>query len=825
VIRRRAAGRLFVGSAVALAVIAAAVPVASAVLLFGGIQRATWMRVVVDGDRPTPPVLHAIYGAGAREQLPVLWENAAPSTLLGLSSTAPAKLLAIDTDRGAVAPWLASTWANAWQRVESPSALLIQGAGVVEIAGAFQRFTLTFAPAPATIEVGWLDQQASLDLSPAPGKTYSVTLTIPKLHRGWVLLPPIQIDRLALRSAPEHGQYALREVSVHAPARQIWSAASVATWHRAGHACPASPQGDRLVVTTSPLGACTVPLEGLTAVNRVAPATWFVVWSISAAVLAAALCALTIAVRRLAAFVSRYELVETTTSRWLREHAASLTLRRVMLGVAVCTLGYHVTFILAVPFHFNFDSLGYYAFGRNLLHTGDLASVATCRTPGYPGLIALSILAFGHNLYALVALQHLALWLLGLGAVRLLYPLAGPVLAGVGGLFIGASPILALAANVVSTEAIFGAVATAALLLFLYRRDPGLPMLFTAGVLAGVATLVRPNGVLTPILMVGWLIVQWWFGAETGSIWRLARRAGTVVVGFAFVVSFWLLHVHAVTGNWAVSDANCSLERQASYTLSRGLRPTTVFQLAGFFNFLLQNDDTGTLAIAEPYRVFPRFFPARHRFMVYRFVPGSLIYDDRYPGELLREYPRVFPRRYARQAADALLFNLTHVERANPSIFVDEPLEDLLRLNRSRTYTSGQTVDPRVATLKQAPTLSWQEADILLAGLSKAWVPRLSRVRAAHLSLSGLTLSLWGVIVGLAGLGLLVCLLTPGFRRFIILGGHAASLTVAPALVAMGVDRYATMAEPVLYVLIALLLSLVVFRRPRAVDRRRDQSL
>ena len=37
--------------------------------------------------------------------------------------------------------------------------------------------------------------------------------------------------------------------------------------------------------------------------------------------------------------------------------------------------------------HFNFDSLGYYAFGRNLWFQRTLDA---CRTPGYPMLIALS---------------------------------------------------------------------------------------------------------------------------------------------------------------------------------------------------------------------------------------------------------------------------------------------------------------------------------------------------------------------------------------------------------------------------------------------------
>src|SRR5262245_1489843 len=100
----------------ALAIVAlAAVPIASAIVRFAGWQRSIWVEVVVGADRPVSPSLSVSFAPG--EHLPVLWDSDVKYTILGLRAERPVQLLAIDTDRGVVPPWLAQTWAPLWSRV------------------------------------------------------------------------------------------------------------------------------------------------------------------------------------------------------------------------------------------------------------------------------------------------------------------------------------------------------------------------------------------------------------------------------------------------------------------------------------------------------------------------------------------------------------------------------------------------------------------------------------------------------------------------------------------------------------------------------------
>jgi hypothetical protein len=290
---------------------------------------------------------------------------------------------------------------------------------------------------------------------------------------------------------------------------------------------------------------------------------------------------------------------------------------------------------------------------------------------------------------------------------------------------------------------------------------------------------------------------------------------GIVVTGFALVTSLWVLHFHRVAGRWGISDANCAQEGQSHAAKASGLTPTNIFQLAGFVNLISQNDAVGTLAIAEPHRVFYEFFPARHRYYVERFIPWDLIYDDRYTGELFREYLRVFPGTYVRQVRDALMFNLTHRATAGASIFRYPDVEDILTFQRTRPYPIVPAADGRAAALVAKRTLTWPEAEVLLTQMTAAPAPAHSMSRSVHLGVNRVALMLWGAITVLAGLGALACLAAPGYRSCVILALHALVLAGAPAVLGMAADRYALVGEAALYVLVALLLSFTVSRRVR----------
>ena len=417
--------------------------------------------------------------------------------------------------------------------------------------------------------------------------------------------------------------------------------------------------------------------------------------------------------------------------------------------MTACAVLYHLAYVFAVPPHFNFDSLGYYAFGRNLLYTGTLDAVGTCRTPGYPAAIALSIFLFGDQIQPLVFAQHLALCALGGVVVWFLYPRVGPLWSGAGGLLAGVSPIMSVVANIVWTETLFLVLATAALLLFLRSPDQRPRALVAAGVLAGAATLVRPNGIVIAVLMMAWIFLRWWCTAPaTPRLGRLVAPSAIVAATVAAITAPWMLHFHRVTGHWGLSDASCSQEGQTPTAVAAGAQATNIFQLAGFVNLISQNENVTALAITEPHRVFFHFFPARHRYYAGRFLPAELTYDDRFTGEVFREYLRVFPGTYLRQVRDALIFNLAHVVPAPASIFPYPDVADVVQMYRVRSQPAAVAPDSRAAALRSAQTISWPDAQIMLDEMS-AWAAAPTAFRAWFLNVNRAAMTLWGAVTAL----------------------------------------------------------------------------
>jgi hypothetical protein len=428
--------------------------------------------------------------------------------------------------------------------------------------------------------------------------------------------------------------------------------------------------------------------------------------------------------------------------------------------------------------------------------------------------VAASILLFGEQVRALALIQHLAFCALGALVVWVMYARVGALWAALTGLLVAISPIMSITANMVWTEPLFVVFSTAALLVFLNARASRV-VGAAAGLLAGVATMIRPNGVVVWALMITWLFLDWWCAVPRTRILRMAGAAAIVSAAFAIVMAPWMVHVRGVAGVWALTDPDCAQEGQTHAARTTGLSPTNIFQLAAFVNLISQHDAVGTLRIAGPHRAFYDFFPARHRYYVGRFVPWDLIYDDRYTGEMFREYIRAFPSTYIRQVRDSLMFNLTHTATAGALIFRYTDVEDVLTFQRTRPSAAVRPENPRLNQLLKARPLSWADADVLLSYMTAAPPPGPAIWRRLHLRVNAVALSLWGVLTACGAAATVCCVFAPGFRSFIVLAMHAFVLSAAPAVLAMAADRFALVGEAALYVLVGVLLSFAVSHRWR----------
>jgi 4-amino-4-deoxy-L-arabinose transferase-like glycosyltransferase len=204
--------------------------------------------------------------------------------------------------------------------------------------------------------------------------------------------------------------------------------------------------------------------------------------------------------------------------------------------------------LLRAPAFITNDSLSYLLPGFDLA-TGRGFEPLFKRPPGYPLFVAGSLWLFGQqSLLGLLLAQHLV----GLLTVALTYLLGrllwGGAAAGLAGLLAALSGPLLVTEHYVMSETLFGCLLCAALLaatLGLQRKR--LVWLAAAGLLLGLAALVRPVAqLLLPLLAASPLIV--WRGG-----WS-AGRAGLLLTGcYLLVVLPWMARNGAVQGSFTLA--------------------------------------------------------------------------------------------------------------------------------------------------------------------------------------------------------------------------------------------------------------------------------
>src|SRR5262249_27116851 len=143
------------------------------------------------------------------------------------------------------------------------------------------------------------------------------------------------------------------------------------------------------------------------------------------------------------------------------------------------------------------DSEGYLAPGFALSQGLDY-DLASKRTPGYPWLVAFSVVVGGQDLRALVLVQH-ALGVLTAGLTfalgRLCFPPArfGRLMGLAAGLTIALNGALVMSEHTVMTEALFVPLIAGSMAALVWALRSGRLWLFgLAGLLLGLATLTRP---------------------------------------------------------------------------------------------------------------------------------------------------------------------------------------------------------------------------------------------------------------------------------------------------------------------------------------------
>ncbi|MCH8967192.1 MAG: glycosyltransferase family 39 protein [Planctomycetes bacterium] len=207
----------------------------------------------------------------------------------------------------------------------------------------------------------------------------------------------------------------------------------------------------------------------------------------------------------------------------------------------------------------------YYAIAKNVAAHGTFSlsespplDPDTWRTPGYPLVLAAFLLLFGSSAAMLVVVQQV----ISLANALLLFAIARSLMSERRAMVVAILFLLEPFHLFYSTWLLATTVFTTALLMTWYAwqratRSISRPWYATAGALAGVCILVRPVGMLLPLVLIGGGVITYWLKRRESSQ-ALARRAGAaaliVAVSASIVVGSWIMRNGIATGHYALSD-------------------------------------------------------------------------------------------------------------------------------------------------------------------------------------------------------------------------------------------------------------------------------
>lgn len=111
-----------------------------------------------------------------------------------------------------------------------------------------------------------------------------------------------------------------------------------------------------------------------------------------------------------------------------------------------------------------------------------------------------------------------------------------------------------------------------------------------------------------------------------------------------------------------------------------------------------------------------------------------------------------------------------------------------------------------LALLLAKPHLKDEEAGVLLGETSYHWLAPDSRVRTWLIKSSYAALDNWSLLTISGLVSLLFGLLLANHREVLVLSLYCWLTLFTPALIAIGIDRYVIVLEPILYITICLML-------------------
>jgi hypothetical protein len=658
---------------------------------------------------------------------------------------------------------------------------------LLEWEGYSRSINITFGKGNGHVEVLWNDKNITASLSSSPQEA---SLSLGAKYQGWALLPVNSIDRLYIELMHFDHPVDIRQIVLWEKRSPIILEKDLLQSLLPNPSCGIIESDGHLQVTYSKQmksAQCKFGLSVPSHAERTNVAVKFLIWLGLSLMFLAALWSL-----RIANFVIEGKAWSEATGSvqgtsidkftWIKQRSTE----QIMLFLFLAALIFHIGYTFLAPWGYNIDSLAYYDGAKGLLNTMQLAATGV-RTPGYPGLIALTILLFGDNFMWIILFQHLSLALLAPLAYWSLKDRLGAFFAFIAALLAGISPAISVAANMIMAESVFSALLAAAFFVYI-RKSQNKKLMIVSGILIGLAMLVRPSGLIIILVFCTWELLKAWFSSDIND--QVGYFARSVLLGVGCI---------AVFGLWAARV----IFIDHSLDMSRGLSGV------GFWvNSAANGIVSPELNVNRPDRSIWYFPEAwnRNPFEIYysAFSPVATAWSDwasLYYSESIREGIEKQPQRYL----DILLVSLKYNFSLRWNVEPETKWEALIGGlgNGKYIYYPQLTVASRYyyfGNFAGYPEPLSPSTDLPYNIMAYHYLPS-SPMRGLVTGLSMIALENWLWLAILVSASILFMLFHLQWRDFIAGWGLWLAFLLSHAALGFAADRYIVVLEPILYTL------------------------
>lgn len=482
-------------------------------------KHAFWVKLTVDARVSQPPPFSIRYGKTAEAVAPVQWQPYS-RTFVSIrrfaASGEPVRIWNVQSDGAPVDP--EDIIAQGGIRQGDEITIAAPGGGLLRWPASARHIRFEVAGGPEPVRFYWLDQSKEVQLAAVPQE---VSFDLDGTYQGWALLPPQQIESLQL-TVPANlpGEFAISAaILLDGRPAQNWGKVSFGTG-----------------AAKSLAWNLALPL------NRPRPLRSFLAWVSIVALMMLGLFAL----ERFSFSVHRSRQVVSFWSKLQRPPESPsadwpVFLRFAGIILAVCCL-YHLAFALCIRTGFTNDSIGYYGMARSLVEAPYLQDILITRTPGYPLFLAAILKCYGDTVLGIAIVQQLALAGLSLVTLWCLWDRLPRRWAAAAALAAGICPAVTPTANIVWTESLFCLLGFSALLFAACARRHFVYLL-VAGLCVGLATMVRPNGLIL-LAVIGAALALQFFWQRNGRVWpQYATAVAALAGGYLLIAAPWHLHL------------------------------------------------------------------------------------------------------------------------------------------------------------------------------------------------------------------------------------------------------------------------------------------